>query len=82
MAGVKLGCKLFAMKSVPVQKLHKLRELYQKFKVKQGDMVPFTFDVSDQSSLWNNLDKEGQVSPPPPAPAFPACATINGPLRP
>eukprot|EP01052_Picozoa_sp_SAG31_P015819 SAG31_NODE_1026_length_10277_cov_105.479466_14_plen_134_part_00 len=45
-AGVKLGCKLFAMKSVPVHKLRTLQLMYQKFKVKQGDMVQFTFDVS------------------------------------
>ena len=54
-AGVKLGCKLFAMKSVPVHKLQTLSSLYQKFKVKQGDMVQFTFDVSGARSCPETL---------------------------
>ena len=64
-SGVKTGCKVVAVKGMPFTTLYQLSETYLKFKIKVGDQVQYTFDYSQNGSLFANPAVNGELAAPP-----------------
>jgi hypothetical protein len=51
-AKVRPAWKVTAVKGIPFKTLFELSDKYKQFKIKTNDLVPFTFDTSQKSSLF------------------------------
>jgi hypothetical protein len=51
-AEVKVAWKVTAVKGIPFHTLFELSDKYKQFKIKNNDLVPFTFDASEKSNLF------------------------------